>query len=299
MLLVGVVLASGIVSTDAVVSRPEASVANASGPPVAAARHSPFVRAAPAPAPPPPPPVVVQPVDRAADTTAYDLRNLPVVDVFSVNAALPIDDDPFAPTTGMVARSLGAASPVFAEPGAPPVAQLPRVQRYGDGVVPVVAAGAAWVKVLLAGRHAVPPQGDSHQTYGWMRRSDVALSSDPVRVEVSIGARTIDVVDAAGSRRVASDFAWGAPATPTPVGRTFIMMTALTTFAYARGHAVVYLATQSPTLGGFGGVSVAVTAFHYFDVHSGPVSNGCIQLDASGIDQLARLPAGTVVDIRP
>jgi hypothetical protein len=57
----------------------------------------------------------------------------------------------------------------------------------------------------------------------------------------------------------------------------------------------VYLGVQSPTLAGFSGAAVAVTAFHYHDARSGPISNGCLRLDAAAIDRLAQLPLGTPV----
>jgi hypothetical protein len=292
-LVVVAAAAAASVAYGAAVGRPEASGAvdaraSSDGPPLQ--RHG-----TPTPTPTP----AARSTAPAADEAAYDLSALPVVDVFSVIPALPVDDDPFGSTTDVVVRPAAAAIPVFAAPGSPPVAALPRDQRYGGSAVPVIAEAGDWLEVLLVGRHGVPPTGDSHQTYGWLRRADVTASVVDVSVSVSISARTIDIVRPGGAERVASDFAWGAPATPSPLGRTFVMMTAMTTFAYARGHPIVYLATQSPTLGAYGGVSVAVTAFHYYDIHSGPVSDGCIQVDAAAIGALDALPDGTVVYIRP
>jgi hypothetical protein len=115
-------------------------------------------------------------------------------------------------------------------------------------------------------------------------------------VEVSLSARTVSIVTPAGVETVAGDFGWGTDATPTPLGRTFIMHTAVVpAFGYTRGHPLVYLGVQSPTLAGFSGAPVAVTAFHYHDAHSGAISNGCLRLDAAAIDRLAQLPLGTPV----
>ena len=66
-------------------------------------------------------------------------------------------------------------------------------------------------------------------------------------------------------------------------------------FGYTRGHPLVYLGVQSPTLDGFGGAAVAVTAFHYHDARSGAISNGCLRLGPEAIDRLAQLPLGTAV----
>src|SRR5690606_5992422 len=113
-------------------------------------------------------------------------------------------------------------------------------------------------------------------------------------------ARTVDIVRDGVAERVASDFAWGADATPTPIGRSFIMMTrAVPELGYTRGHPLVYLSVQSPTLDDFGGSDAAVTAFHYHDQRTGAISNGCIRVDESVIARLAELPLGTGVHIRP
>jgi len=117
---------------------------------------------------------------------------------------------------------------------------------------------------------------------------------------VSISARTIDIVRAGVPQRVATDFGWGTAETPTPLGRTFIMTSAVVPgYEYTRGHPIVYLGVQSPTMDGFGGAEVAVTAFHYHDDRSGAISNGCIRVDSGAIARLAELPLGTPVVIRP
>ncbi|MFT4210726.1 MAG: L,D-transpeptidase [Microbacterium sp.] len=233
----------------------------------------------------------------AADTAVYDLSGLPTADVFAVNPALPVDDDPAGGSTGYVATPASDAIPVFAAPGTAPVAALPSALTYGGTTLPVIEKDDNWVRVLISGRQATPSEGDPAQLTAWLRAADVTLSQDDTRVEVSLSARTITIVSPTGSELVTSDFGWGAAATPTPVGRTFIMYNAVTSFSYTRGHPIVYLGIQSPVLDGFDGQSVAVTAFHYYDDHDGPISNGCIRLGADAIDRLAQLPLGTLVTI--
>ena len=102
------------------------------------------------------------------------------------------------------------------------------------------------------------------------------------------------------AERVANDFGSGTAATPTPLGRAFIMTTAVVPeYWYTRGHPIVYLSVQSQTLDGFGGADVAITAFHYHDDRSGAISNGCIRVDPDAITKLAELPLGTPVVINP
>lgn len=240
------------------------------------------------------------PTGPAQNSDSYSADDYPVVDVFMVNGELPVDDAPDEPAIGATAvpdESDGA--PVFADPTKDPVAWLPQEQRYGGTVVPIIEQHDHWVKVLLVGRQARAGDGDASQLTGWLRAADVQLEELDSSVEVDLGAGTVDIVTGTGEdadrETVATEFAWGTEATPTPKGRSFVMMTEVTSFDYARGHPIVYLSVQSSTLAGFGGQDVAITAFHYHDVRSGAISNGCIRVDADAITKLAALPEGTPI----
>ena len=125
------------------------------------------------------------------------------------------------------------------------------------------------------------------------------MTAQDAVIEVSLGDRTVDIVRGEDRQRVAADFGYGVAATPTPVGRSFIMTVRTEpTFAYTRGNPLIYLSVQSPTLDGFDGGDVAVTAFHYHDARSGRVSNGCLRVDAAAAQVLAALPLGTPVIVR-
>ncbi|MGP6172136.1 L,D-transpeptidase [Microbacterium sp. A204] len=247
----------------------------------------------PTPTPSPTPPGF--PANRAV----YDATALPQANVFAVLPQLPVDAEPQAPFAGHTARPLADLAPIWADPLGDPVAALPREYRYGGTTVAVIEKQNDWVHVLLTGRQGLPSAGNPAQLTGWLRTADVELTPIDVTVEVSISARTIDIVRAGVPERIASDFAWGTDQTPTPIGRSFIHLTEVTSFDYTRGLPTVYLSLQSPTLDGFGGQDVAVTAFHYHDERTGPISNGCIRLDEAAITRLAELPAGTGVSIRP
>lgn len=266
-------------------------------PPAEPAPAAPTSTPTPAPTPTPNPAV---PAALPANTTAYDAATLPQVDVFAVIPALPVDDDPFGALTGLGARPLAAGAPVFADPAGQPVGFLPRDLTFDGTTAPVIQRDENWVRVLLVGRQAYPSQGSPAQVTGWLRAADVEVAPLEASVEVSLSARTIDIVRAGVAERIASDFGSGVPETPTPVGRTYIMTTRIEpSFGYTRGYPLVYLAAQSPTLDGFGGADVAVTAFHYHDARTGSLSNGCLRVDPLAIEALAALPAGTPVTIRP
>jgi hypothetical protein len=253
----------------------------------------------PSPSPTATPPPTPKHVGPAANTGSYDVTGLPPINVFSVNPAVPVDTNPGGPMTDLVAYAAHPAVPVFGTPSGAPVAKLEQSPKEGGAAVPVIAEYSDWVAVLLSGRHALPPGGNSHQTYGWLRRADVALTHNDTHIVITLSKHTIQLVKGKSTTTVSTDFAWGTSATPTPIGRTFVMEVAVNpALGYTRGHPIVYLATQSPTLVGFDGGSVAVTAIHYHDVHSGAISNGCIRVDARAIDTLNKVPAGTVVYIR-
>ena len=254
--------------------------------------------ATPTPVPTPAPTPTPEP--RPANTATYDGSTLPQVDVFSGIAGLPVDDDPFGALTSDGARPLPAGAPVFADPAGEPVAFLPRDLQFDGTNAPIIERDQHWVRVLLVGRQAFPSQGDPSQVTGWLRAQDVEITPLDAVVEVSISARTIDIVRAGVPERIATDFGWGVADTPTPVGRSYIMTTRVEeSFEYTRGYPLVYLAVQSPTLDGFAGADVAVTAFHYHDERSGSISNGCLRVDPAAIERLAQLPLGTPVIVRP
>ncbi|GAA1738534.1 L,D-transpeptidase [Microbacterium paludicola] len=275
------------------------SQAGQGAPSTARSVESPSAQPSPTPTPTPTPTLRGEP----ADTAAYDLGALPVADVFAINPRLPLDDDPDAPTTGLVAQPREVAAPVFDREGGEPVAQLPREQPYGGSVVPVIEEHDHWVRVLLTGRQALPGDGDPAQVTGWLRTADVDLTRNPHRVEVDLSETTVRIVtdDGSGEQEtiVADDFAWGTEATPTPLGRSFVMFVdVVEEFAYTEGNPLVYLSVQSPTLRGFGGQPVAVTAFHYHAYRSGAISNGCLRVSAEATAVLSELPLGTPVHIR-
>ena len=229
-----------------------------------------------------------------ANDTVYDLASLRTVDVFAVIPELPVDDRS-GEFTGEGATPIAAGAAVFADPTGEPVGQLPNKLDYDGTTVPIIEKQANWVKVLLAGRQSVPATG---QMMGWLRTQDVTLSPLPDYVTVSLSAFTIDIVRNGTDEQIANDFGYGRPETPTPVGRTFIMtVQSFPEMAYTRGEPIIYLSVQSPTLKGFGGADVAITAFHYHDQRTGSISNGCIRVGPETLAALSALPLGTPVII--
>ena len=263
------------------------------------AESAPTTTAAPTPTADTPPeptvPTPAEPAGPAVDGTVYDLTGLPVVDVFAIVPELSIEPATDRPPGPEVVTPVAAAVPVFAAPGSAPVGRLPAAQVHDGTTVPVVEQSEHWLRVLLPARAGYPSEGVVGQTAGWVRRADVSATVSPFLVTVSL-AGSITIVENGSVVHASDAFGHGTAQTPTPLGRTFIMTTFTDPAAgYTRGLPVVALGVQSPTLDGFGGTDVAVTAFHYHDVRDGAVSNGCLRVDEATIRRLAALPLGTPV----
>jgi lipoprotein-anchoring transpeptidase ErfK/SrfK len=156
------------------------------------------------------------------------------------------------------------------------------VDRRGDG----------WLQVWLP----IRPNGAT----GWIRDSEVTLTTTAYRIVVMLGERRLVVYD--GYRVIfAGAVAIGAPATPTPTGRYFLR---------------VLLRAPDPDAGygpyayGLSGYSPTLTAFHGGDAEVGihgnddasvlgaEVTHGCVRMSNDAITKLAAmLPLGTPVDI--
>jgi lipoprotein-anchoring transpeptidase ErfK/SrfK len=158
------------------------------------------------------------------------------------------------------------------------------------------ANGVTWLRVLLPQR----PNGVS----GWINSNLVELARTPWRIDVSLQARTVSLL-----RQGRALHTWravvGKPSTPTPPG------------LYA-----IYERAPQPSPDDFLGTwALLLTAFspvlHNFDGGPGEVaihgrggaslldplgsarSHGCIRIDNSAVDVLARyVGAGTPVEIR-
>jgi len=171
----------------------------------------------------------------------------------------------------------------FANPdsfGAAPVFGV--VERRGD-----------WLAVVLP----VRPNG----TRGWVRASDVTLSSTGYRVEVSVSGRRLRLFDGA---RVVTDVAVvvGRPATPTPTGHLFVTDSIDRPAGSVYGPGILPLSAFSQALDHFDD-GVPVIALHGTnrpDRLGTAASNGCIRVDNATIAMLrSTLPLGTPVDVVP
>ncbi|WP_183093877.1 L,D-transpeptidase [Nocardioides stalactiti] len=178
--------------------------------------------------------------------------------------------------------------PVYDRPGngGSAVAKL-TPDQFGDTWVPVVGRRPGWVRVLLPSR----PNGST----GWLRtdRLDHARTSSLVRVHLA--RRTLELYDD-GSLVGSWPVAVGAPATPTPTGRTFVLGQ-LTDPQQSYSPVIIPLGTHSESLDTYGGGPGTVALHGWTDpsVFGRAVSHGCVRVPADALDALRNVPLGTPV----
>lgn len=151
---------------------------------------------------------------------------------------------------------------------------------------------AKWVRVLLP----VRPNG----TTGWIKKSDVKLTPNRFRIEVSRAAHQITVYDG-DSVMIQEPVAVGKESTPTPTGKYYLRV-----LLKAPDPTTVY----GPYAYGLSGHSEVLEEFNGGDAELGihgnndasvlgqSVSAGCVRISNESITRLAGiLPLGTPVEI--
>lgn len=226
--------------------------------------------------------------------SAAELAKLPRVTTFTSIPAAPRDSAPFAVTGGLVVHPL-TPQVVYAGPGKPPVAVLPAAELGAPIWVPVVQSSPGWERVLLPSR----PNGAT----GWIYTAaadgsqlDTRRSAYLIRVEV--GARKLSVYD--GGRALGTwTVAVGAPGTPTPTGRTFLL--ALLAPAHPTYSPLILpLGFHANTLETYGGPgTVGVHGWPDPSVFGRAVSHGCVRVPAAVLHVLSVVPLGSLVLITP
>ncbi|NDU76666.1 L,D-transpeptidase family protein [Actinomadura sp. DSM 109109] len=157
----------------------------------------------------------------------------------------------------------------------------------------VDAKDGGWLRVLLP----IRPNGST----GWVKASDVTLSSTPHRVEIDPRAYTFTVFD--GDRVVRTGkVATGEGGTPTPAGRFyFTELVKPPTPDGAYGAYAFGLSGFSPTLKRFAGGpgQLAVHGTNKASALGRSVSHGCVRVGNEDITWMAKnLAIGTPVVVK-
>jgi lipoprotein-anchoring transpeptidase ErfK/SrfK len=158
-------------------------------------------------------------------------------------------------------------------------------------VFDVVRNEGAWLQVALLAR-------PNHQT-GWIRRSDVTLSTTQYRLVLHLS--TFDLQAYQGDRKVIeTHVVVGRPDTPTPLGTFFLTEKIAKWEGSAYGPWILATSAYSETLDSFSG-GLPQVAFHGTNepqLIGTRASNGCIRMP-DAVDQKLHdvLPPGTPITI--
>ena len=226
---------------------------------------------------------------------ATELAKLPRATTYASIPAAPADPAPFAITGGLVVHSR-ASLVVYAGPGKPPVAVLPPTELGAPTWVPVVQRSPGWERVLLPSR---PNRATGWIYTGAAGGSQFDTRRSPYLVRINVGARKLSILDA-GRLLGTWTAAVGAPATPTPTGRTFLLAL-LAPLHPTYSPLILPLGFHSDTLDTYGGGPGTVGVHGWPDpaVFGRAVSHGCVRVPAAALHILSRVPLGSLVLITP
>jgi len=227
--------------------------------------------------------------------SAAELAKLPRATTYTSIPAAPGDLAPFAVTVGLVVHPL-TPQVVYAGPGKPPVAVLPVTELGGPTWVPVVQSSPGWERVLLPSR--------PNRATGWIYTAAPDSSQFDTRrtaylIQIKVGARRLSVYD--GGRALGTwTVAVGAPGTPTPTGRTFLLAL-LAPPHPTYSPLILPLGFHSDTLETYGGGPGTIGVHGWPDptVFGRAVTHGCVRVPAVALRVLSQIPLGSIVLITP
>jgi lipoprotein-anchoring transpeptidase ErfK/SrfK len=168
---------------------------------------------------------------------------------------------------------------------------LPPTQLEDPTWVPVVQRQPGWDRILLPSR--------PNRSTGWIHTEEGGLRNthSTYRVQVELAAHKLTVFDA--DRKLGSwSVAVGAPSTPTPRGRTFLLASVIPSH---QTYSPLFLAlgAHSGTLDTFAGGPATIALHGWPDraVFGRDVSYGCVRVPPAALDLLSRIPLGNPVMI--
>ncbi|MBO3751726.1 L,D-transpeptidase [Streptosporangiaceae bacterium NEAU-GS5] len=245
------------------------------------------------PVPPAAQPVPLQPVAPIpipAPLSAMRIERLPRATTHTRLRRAPRDSGPIKPVDGLVTHPT-TPQVIYARPGGSPVAVLPTTQLGSPTWVPVVQKQPGWIRVMLPSR--------PNQSTGWIYRGGGGLQSaySAYRIQIDLAAHRL-TVRKAGRQAGSWTVAVGAPSTPTPTGRTFLLASVSPAHP-TYSSLILPLGTHSKSLDTFAGGSATIALHGWPDetVFGHAISHGCVRIPDAALRMLSRVPLGTIVTI--
>jgi len=221
--------------------------------------------------------------------SAAQTARLPMATTYGTTPAAPQDSAPFARETGIVLHP-ATTRVIYARPGGPAVAVLPTTELGSPTWVPVVQSKPGWDRILLPTR--------PNRSTGWIRvGGGLRTAYTPYQIDINLTTYRLTILDAGrslGTWTVAD----GAPGTPTPAGRTFLLASLVPPHP-TYSPLILPLGTHSDTLTTFGGGPGTVALHGWPDpaVFGHAASHGCVRVPAAALRALSRIPLGSPVMI--
>lgn len=194
----------------------------------------------------------------------------------------------------LVASPLTSPLQYAATPGGPPIGTLETVTWGAPTVRPVVTQSDGYVQIQLDTR----PNGST----GWVPRTSVNLAITAYRIVISTSQRSLTLYQN-GQAVYSSPVGVGLPASPTPMGQTFVdaVVATPTNQLSIYGPTVIVLGTHSNVYTDFDGGDGTVAIHGY---PSNPAStegvassHGCVRAPPAAIDAIDKVPLGSPVDV--
>jgi len=231
-------------------------------------------------------PRLLQAVRSAATRTA----RLAMATTYGTTPAAPQDPAPFKPETGTVLHP-ATTRVIYARPGGPAVGALPATELGSPTWVPVIQTRPGWDQILLPTR--------PNRSTGWIHLAGKGLQTayTPYQINISLSRHQLTILDA-GHHLGTWTVAEGAPGTPTPTGRTFVLAS-LVPAQPSYTPLILPLGVHSSTLSTFGGGPGTVGLHGWPDptVFGHSVSHGCVRVPPAALRALSRIPLGSAVMI--
>jgi hypothetical protein len=214
---------------------------------------------------------------------------LTMATTYGTTPAAPPDPAPFKPETGIVIHP-AATRVIYARPGGPAIGMLPATELGSPTWVPVIQTRPGWDRILLPTR--------PNRSTGWIRLgAGLQTAYTPYQIDISLSSHRLTILNA-GHRLGTWPVAEGAPGTPTPAGRTFLLAS-LVPRQPAYTPLILPLGVHSDTLSAYGGGPGTVGLHGWPDpaVFGHSVSHGCIRVPPAALRALSRIPLGSAVMI--
>lgn len=220
-----------------------------------------------------------------------DLTQLPEASTFGTVTGAPTDPQSAAGAAAGKVLHPKNDLVVYTSVGGQPIAKLPSIQMGSPTWVPVVGEQDEWAEVLLPTR--------PNASAGWVHVPSGAAETAQNDYAVTVDRATFKLQILENGKATGSwTIGIGKPEHPTPAGRAYIIASIEET-KNTYSPIVLPLSYHSDSLETFGG-GPGTVGLHTWpnDSFVGQAnSDGCIRVPEDALDQLVKLPLGTIVNI--